>query len=183
MSDKTFFNIKFRFDSGSKCFITLLLLIVISSGCFRYGFTGTSIPEDVNSIFLPFFADQSGGSIGDLSDRLNEILINRFIEQTRLNLANSRSEADAVIEGAIVSYDNQPFSATGDERANQNEVTINVRATYQFNNREKPEWTTIFTGKSTFDPNDDPIEGETTAAVEALEQVVNNIFNDAVSDW
>lgn len=164
-------------------YLLLLLLILSSASCIRYSFTGTSIPENVTSIFIPFFADQSSSGIGDLSDRLNQIIINRFINQTRLRSANSRGDADAVLEGSIVSYQNRPFSITGDEEADQNEVTITVRATYQYTDQDKPEWTNSYTGKATYDPNEDPIEGETNAAEEAIEQIANNMFNDAVSGW
>lgn len=168
----------------SKFFITFFLLVFLSTaGCFRYSFSGTSIPDDVNSIFLPFFADQSSSGIGDLSDRLNQTLINRFINQTRLQLANSRGDGDAILEGSIISYSNQPFSVTGDNQADQNEVAISVRASYKYADKEQSEWSKTFTGKSTYDPNEDPIEGETTAAEEALTQIVNNMFNDAVSGW
>lgn len=163
--------------------ILLLLFAISASSCVRYSFTGTSIPENVNSIFIPFFADQSSSGIGDLSDRLNQIIINRFINQTRLRSANSRGEADAVLEGSIVSYQNRPFSITGDEEADQNEVTITVRATYQYTDQEQPEWTNNYSGKATYDPNEDPIEGETNAAEEAIERIANNMFNDAVSGW
>jgi hypothetical protein len=166
-----------------KVLIPLLLLILAGTSCVRYSFTGTSIPENVNSVFIPFFADQSSSGIGDLSDRLNQIIINRFINQTRLRSANSRGEADAILEGSIVSYQNRPFSITGDEEADQNEVTITVRATYQYTSEEKPEWTNSYTGKATYDPNEDPIEGETNAAEEAIRQITNNMFNDAVSGW
>ncbi|NGP76085.1 LptE family protein [Balneolaceae bacterium YR4-1] len=163
--------------------IPLFLVLLLASGCVRYSFTGTSIPENVSSIFIPFFADQSSSGIGDLSDRLNQIIINRFINQTRLRSANSRGEADAVLEGSIVSYQNRPFSITGDQEAEQNEVTITVRATYQYTDQEQPEWSNSYTGKATYDPNEDPIQGETNAAEEAIEQIANNMFNDAVSGW
>ena len=169
--------------SRAKKWIPLLLVLILASGCVRYSFTGTSIPENVNSIFIPFFADQSSSGIGDLSDRLNQIIINRFINQTRLRSANSRGEADAVLEGSIVSYQNRPSSITGDQEAEQNEVTITVRATYQYTDQEKPEWNKSYTGKANYDPNEDPIQGETNAAEEAIEQIANNMFNDAVSGW
>lgn len=159
------------------------LALLLSTGCMRYGFTGTSIPEDVNSVFIPFFANQSSSSLGDLSDRLNTVLVNRFINQTRLSLANSRETADAVLEGSIVSYTNRPFSITGEERTDQNEVMITVRATFTFTGKSEPEFSQTFSGRSTYDPNEDPIEGESIAADEALEQLANNIFQDAVSGW
>lgn len=157
--------------------------ILLLSGCLRYSFSGASLPEGVNSIFIPFFANQSSSGVSDLSDRLNDVLINRFINQSQLQLANDRSSADAVLEGAIVSYSNAPFSVSGDEQANQNQVRISVRGTYAFTQKQEAEWTKTFTGTSTYDPNEDPIEGESAAAQEALEQIANNMFNDAVSGW
>lgn len=163
--------------------LILILLMISVTGCFQYSFTGTSIPEGVNTIFIPFFADQSSSGVADLSDRLNETLINRFINQTRLNLANSRDEADAVLEGSITSYNSRIVSISGEEQAEQNEISISVRATFQFTDAEEPEWSKTFSGSANYDPNEDPIEGENTAAAAALSQVANNMFNDAVSGW
>lgn len=89
--------------------LILLLTIFIGNGCLKYSFTGTSIPEGVNTIFIPFFPDQSNSGIGDLSDRLTEALIQRFVNESRLQLANSEDDADAVINGQIISYSNRPL--------------------------------------------------------------------------
>lgn len=167
-------------------FRAVLLLFLVSfslSGCFRYSFTGTSIPDDVNSIYIPFFADQSSGGVSNLSDLLNQVLINRFINQTRLQLANSRGSADAVLEGSISRYTNKAFSITGEDQTSLNEVTISVRATYQYTDQDQPEWNSTFSGSATYDTNENPIEGEENAAEEALRQVANDLFNDAVSNW
>lgn len=161
----------------------ILLIAFTLSGCFRYSFTGTSIPDDVESIYIPFFADQSSGGIGNLSDRLNEALVNRFINQTRLQLASSRNSADAILEGSIISYANEPFSVTGEGQSSLNEVNISVRATFQYTNKEQAEWSSTFRGSQTYDTNENPIEGETDAATEALNQIADNMFNDAVSGW
>ena len=168
---------------NKKALILCLLVGLALSGCFRYSFTGTSIPEDVNSIYIPFFADQSASGVSNLSDRLNRVLVDRFINQTRLRLANDRGSADAILEGSIVSYQNQPFSITGEEQTSLNEITVSVRATFQYTSKQKAEWSNRFSGSATYDTNENPIEGETTAAEEALSQVANNMFNDAVSGW
>lgn len=166
-----------------KLIVAVLFLAFLLGGCFRYSFTGTSIPEDVNTIYIPFFADQSSGGVGNLSDLLNEALVNRFVNQTRLQLANSRTGADAVLEGAIVNYTNEPFSVTGEGQSSSNEVTISVRATFQYTSKEQAEWSSTFRGSDTYDTNENPIEGENNAAIEALNQLADNMFNDAVSGW
>lgn len=163
--------------------LILLLMALALSSCFRYSFTGTSIPENVNSVYIPFFADQSSGGIGNLSDRLNEALIDRFITQTRLQLANSQADADAILEGSITRYTNQAFSISGEDETSLNEVTISINATFQYTDENEPEWNKSFSGSATYDTNENPIEGETIAAQEALNQAADNMFNDAVSGW
>lgn len=163
--------------------LILLLMALALSSCFRYSFTGTSIPENVNSVYIPFFANQSSGGIGNLSDLLNDALIDRFITQTRLQLANSQADADAILEGSITRYTNQTFSITGEDETSLNEVTISINATFQYTDENEPEWNKSFSGSATYDTNENPIEGETIAAQEALNQAADNMFNDAVSGW
>ena len=168
----------------NKSYCVLILCVgLLFSGCLRYSFTGASIPPGVNTIFIPFFPDQSNSGLGDLSNRLNEALINRFVNQSKLQLANSADEADAILDGVINNYSNRPFSISGNEQSNQNEVSITVQASFEYTTNEKPEWDKRFTGKFTYDPSEDPINGENEAANTALEQIANNMFNDAVSNW
>ncbi|MDZ7807950.1 MAG: LptE family protein [Gracilimonas sp.] len=162
----------------------LLILISLSlTGCVTYSFTGASIPSGVNTIYIPFFPDQSNSGLGDLGEELNQVLIDRFVNQSGLQLANNEEDADAVLDGVITTYSNRPFSIGGDEQTGQNQVSISVRASYKYASKEEPEWNTSFNGRATYDPADNPIDGERTAAAEALQQVANNMFNDAVSNW
>lgn len=163
--------------------ITLLLTLLMLTGCFRYSFTGTSIPEGVETIYIPFFNDQSSGGIGDINDRLNRALINRFVNQSRLSLSSSEENADALITGSIVTYQNRPFSVGGNEQANLNEVRITVNASFSYTNDDVELWSKSFTGTGTYDVIENPVDGEVDAVEAALSQVANNMFNDAVSDW
>ena len=169
--------------SNRKSFLILVSLLFIFSGCISYSFTGTSIPADVRTIYIPFFPDRSQSGLGDLSNQINEVLINRFVNQSRLSINNDRDEADAYLEGAIQGYVNRPFSIGGNEQANLNEIQITVRALFQYAADDEPLWDKNFTGSATYDVVENPVEGELQAARQALEQIANNMFNDAVSSW
>ncbi len=153
------------------------------TGCFQYSFTGTSIPSNVNTIYIPFFPDNSQSGLGDLTERLNRALVNRFVNQSRLSLTNDENEADAILEGAIQTYQNRAFSIGGDEQANINQIQITVRASFKFANVDEPEYSKSFTGSATYDVLTNPVEGEIEAAQEALQEIANRAFNDAVSSW
>ena len=164
-------------------FWTVILTLVLITGCLQYSFTGTSIPSDVRTIYIPFFDDRSGGGLADINDRLNRSLVNRFVNQSRLSLSNSEDAADAIVGGVIQNYQNRPFSVGGDERANLNQVSITVRASFKYSRDEDVLWEKNFTGTGTYDVIENPVEGEELAAEAALQQIANNMFNDAVSDW
>lgn len=160
-----------------------LFLLMSLSGCIRYSFTGVAIPADVRSIYIPFFPDNSTSGLPYLSDDLTEALINRFVNQSRLNLVGNRDQADAILEGVIISYQNRPFSVAGDQRANLNRVNIGVRASFKFARETQPEWDKTFSGVFEFDPNEDPIDGERNAVLEAMNRVAQNMFTDALGSW
>jgi len=164
-------------------FIAVLTALLLLPGCIQYSFTGTSIPSDVRTIHIPFFPDNSQSGLGDLSDRLNNALVNRFVNQSKLSLEDDRESADSIMEGSIQSYRNRPFSVGGDERANLNEIQISIRATFRFTDSDVPEYSKTLTGSATYDVLEDPVGGEIEAAEEALQQIANNAFNDAVSNW
>ena len=163
--------------------ICILLLGVMFTGCLRYSFTGVTIPSDVRTIHIPFFPDRSGSGIGDLSDQLNDAMIDRFINQSRLQLTDSPENADVIIEGTITSYTNRPFSVAGDERADLNRVQIGVRATYKYVDSDESEWQKNFTGNFEYDPSEDPVDGEIEAIFEAMLRLADSMFNDAMGEW
>lgn len=167
----------------SKLSVIVIGLILFCTSCMSYSFTGTSIPSDVRTIYIPFFPDNSQSGLGDLTDRLYNALVNRFVNQSRLSLNNDQESSDSWMEGSIQSYSNRPFSVGGDEQANLNEIQIVVRATFQFQDSDEPVYSKSFTGNATYDVLDNPVDGELDAAAEALQQIANNAFNDAVSNW
>ncbi|MBP3191189.1 LptE family protein [Natronogracilivirgula saccharolytica] len=163
--------------------ILVLLAGGLLSGCIRYSFTGVTIPSDVRTIYIPFFSDRSGSGIGDLSDQLNDAMIDRFINQSRLQLTDSPENADVIIEGTITSYSNRPFSVAGDQRADLNRVQIGVQATYKYVGSDEPEWQKNFTGNYEYDPSEDPVDGEIEAIFEAMLRLADSMFNDAMGEW
>lgn len=161
----------------------LLLCCLGLFSCMSYSFSGVSIPSEVRNIHIPFFPDNASSGLSFLSEDLNEALVNRFVNQSRLRLSSDREEADALLEGSILGYTNQPFSITGEEQVGLNQVEIRVRARFKYRDEEQPEWERSFSGTAEFDPNENPIEGEREAAAAAMEEIARNMFNDALSSW
>lgn len=156
----------------------------VAGGCGYYSFTGAALPQHVNTIAIPVLEDQARSSLPNMADELTELLIDRFVRQTRLSLVSDESGADTVLSGAIDRYSNRPASVGGQERATLNRVDISV--TVQFTDRLKgqdliPRRT--FSAFGEYDPVAKPLEGESDAASAALAQIADDIFNAATSNW
>lgn len=171
----------------SRNILTPILIVLFSvltfTGCFHYSFSGASIPSNVHSIYIPFFPDKSNSGISNLSDELNKALVNRFVNQSRLHLANNKSNADVLVDGVIQSYSNQTFSISGNQQASSNRVQISVNATYRYRTDKKPLWTRTFSGFGDYDPNKNPIQGEKAAALDAMNMIARKMFDDSIGKW
>lgn len=163
--------------------IALACVVVLCPGCIRYSFTGASIPAEVQTIYIPFFQDRSNSGIGNLSDLLYERLLDRFVNQSRLTLADSPETADALLEGEILTYRNEAFSVGGDEQTTRNQVQIVVRARFEYASESAPVWSSSVTGSATYDVLNNPVNGELEAIDEAVEQIAEAMFNNSVSQW
>lgn len=155
------------------------------TGCGYYSFTGAALPQHVNTIAIPVLEDQARSNLPNLADQLTELLIDRFVRQTRLSLVSDESGADTVLSGAIERYSNRPASVGGQERATLNRVDITV--TVQFVDRLKGQDLIprrSFSAFGEYDPVTEELEsGESDAASEALTQIADDIFNAATSNW
>ncbi len=157
------------------------LLPLFLAACSYYSFSGATIPAHLSTIAIPLAQDNSVSTVSGLDEQMTQLLLSRFVGQTRLSLDSSPDEADAVLTTIIDRYVNQPTSVSGDERATRNRVTISVTATYFDNTRRDEILSRVFSGFEEYDPLDPSLEE--AAAIAALEKVADDIFTAATSNW
>jgi hypothetical protein len=163
------------------CVVVSLLLLPC---CAYYSFTGATIPAHLNTIAIPLVEDNSISTVTSLDEQLTQLLVGRFVNQTRLSLEPSEDAADAVLLVTISRYQNQPTSVTGDERATRNRVTISVTARYMDQVEDREILSSSFSGFDEYDPFGElGLEGENVAAARALEIIADDIFTRATSNW
>jgi len=164
----------------SKIFFVGVLLI--TSSCSYYSFSGVSIPSNLNTISIPLAEDNSSGPLTLLDESLTELMIERFVRQTRLNLVEDESEADLLLTAQITRYTNAPTSVTGQERAQFNRVSISV-ATQYINQINDDALERTFSGFDDYDALEGGLEAEESAALAALENIADDLFTAATSNW
>ncbi len=160
----------------------LVIGVLFLQGCSYYSFSGASIPSQLSSIAIPLADDQSVSPLTLLDESLTELLIERFVRQTRLTLVEDEDEADLLLTAQIIRYGNAPTSVTGQERAQFNRVSISVTAQY-INQVDDDVLERTFSGFDDYDALEGGLEAEETSALSALENIADDLFTAATSNW
>ena len=116
--------------------LSLFLLLTLSS-CSVYNFTGTG-KIDAKTFQVNYFQNNAEliepGIERTFTIELQEIIQN----QTNLNLTNQGG--DLLYEGEIVEYRITPMTATADQTAAQNRITIAVLVRFTNKNKEDDDF-------------------------------------------
>lgn len=158
------------------------ILALLLSGCAYYSFSGASIPSHLTTIAIPLTEDRSVNPLTILDESLTELLIDRFVRQTRLSLVEDEGDADIVLTTQITQYTNAPTSVTGQERAQFNRITLSVTAQYR-NQVDDDVLERTFSNFDDYDPLEGGLEAEEVAALSALSNIADDLFTAATSNW
>lgn len=163
-----------------------LLLLIVISGC-NYSFTGASVPPHLNSVAIPLFEDRSGSGEPNLGEDFTNELIQRFIEDNTLQI-RERVNADAVLEGTIVSLTDSPAAVgvgqEGNEAVTQRKINISVRVIYKDFVKRETIFEQTFTDFGLYDSASGNItELRNNAIAEAVDKITEDILLAVVSNW
>jgi hypothetical protein len=162
--------------------ISLLFLLI---GCGAYNFTGgdvgTATSFQVN--YFQNYASQSPGSTfepgldRDFTLALQDLILN----QTSLDLRNS--DADLLYEGEIVEFRISPMTATAEQRAAQNRLTMGVNVRFFNRAKEDVDFEQRFSFFYDYDANTQFASVRDEALEAIFERITQDIFNASLADW
>jgi len=110
------------------CIVGAGFLLLASSCGYHTGGRGDLIPKTVHTIAIPAFANVT--TRYKLTDQLPEAITREFISRTRYRIVTDTNLADAILDGAVLSYHSFPTifdPATG--TASAVEVHVGLRLT------------------------------------------------------
>ncbi|HEY0092378.1 MAG TPA: LptE family protein, partial [Flavobacterium sp.] len=109
-------------------------------------------------------------------------LQNLIQNQTNLNLVNTGGEL--LYEGEIVEFRISPMTATADQRAAQNRLTISVNVRFSNANKEEDHFEKRFSFYFDY-PGTEQLTGSrlTEALDEIFERITQDIFNESLAKW
>ncbi len=164
----------------------MMLVVVASvSGCGIYNFTGgdvgTATTFQVN--YFQNYASQNPGSTfepgmdRDFTLSLQDLILN----QTSLDLV--KSNGDLLYEGEIVEYRISPMSATSQQTAAQNRLSIGVNVRFFNNTKEDVDFEQRFSFFYDYPANSQLASVKAEAHQVIFERITQDIFNKSLADW
>ena len=166
-----------------KKFLALLILATLSAqSCGIYSFSGTNILPDVKTIQIDYFPNNAILVEPSLSQAFTIGLQDLFLTQTNLDLVKSGGHLQ--FEGEITGYKINPMTATAEQTAAQNRLTITVNVRFFNNKYEEDNFEQTFSHYYDYDANAILTGGILDDAFkEILERISQDIFNASVAKW
>ena len=162
--------------------ITLTLTFsLILNGCGVYNFTGAS-PVNAETFQVNYFQNNAPLVEPGIERTFTLELQDIIQSQTNLNLVSQGGEL--LYEGEIVDYRITPMTATADQRAAQNRLTISVNVRFTNRNKEDDNFEKRFSFFYDFDANQQLVGSQLTTALDVIfERITQDVFNESLAKW
>jgi len=168
-----------------KLIIFSSLIALFLNGCGVYNFTGGDVGT-AGSFSVPRFqnfATNNPGSVFEpgLERDFTQALQDRILNQTSLDLTSS--DGDLLYEGEIVEYRISPMSATADQTAAQNRLSMAVNVRFYNKTKEDADFDQRFSFFYDFPAATQPSAIKSEALDILFERITQDIFNASLADW
>ncbi|WP_037317268.1 LptE family protein [Salegentibacter sp. Hel_I_6] len=162
-------------------FLLCFVLLFCTQSCGIYSFTGADT-GDADSFQVNFFQNQAD-LVEPGIDRTFTLQLQDLIQnQTSLSLANNN--ADLIFEGEIIDFYIAPITATSENTAAENRLTIAVNVRYYNTLEPEKDFERRFSFYYDY-PANAQLVGDVlaTALDEIYNRLTQDIFNAALTDW
>lgn len=163
-------------------YLVLFFSAILVVSCGAYSFTGASISPDTKTFQVNYFQNNALLVEPGLDRDFTNALIDLLQNQTNLSLV--KSNGDLVYEGEITQYRISPTTATSENTAAQNRLTIGVKVHFYDKHDEEAEFDQSFSFYSDYDGRAQLVGSIKDAAIaEIFERITQDIFNASLAKW
>ena len=172
---------RFRKTISKHPYYCLILFAIYFSGCGIYSFSGASISDDTQTIYINQITNQARLISPYLSSNLTEKLKTKCLNETSLNW--QEKEADIEFSGLITTYTIEPVSIQNNETAAKNRLTIEVKINYINLVDESQNFNKTFSQYADFNSDINFSEEEEELNNTIIDDLIDDIFNAALVNW
>ena len=175
--------IKLFFMNSRKLLIIIVFsaLSAVLTFC-SYSFTGSSVPDHLNTIHIPFCVDRSGSGEPDMADNFTTALIDQFISDNSLAVTD-KNKADALLDCTITSVSDAPTVIQSGEQVSTRRITINAKVIYKDIVMKKTIFDRNFSNYGDYEDEGTIFDNRNDAIQTAIDRITEDILLAVVSDW
>lgn len=165
-------------------YLFILWTALCLAGCgytVKYSLSGASIPPDAKTFSVAYFPNNAPMVAPILSATLTDALADKFSRQTRL--VQVPEGGDFAFEGEITNYTSTTAAVTSGDVATQNRLTITVLVRFTNAVVEGKSFNRSFSAYADYDTSLALQDAESALIPEIVDQLVQDIFQAAASDW
>ncbi len=167
------------------CITLPLFCHLLLTSC--YTFKSTGIPPNVNTFYVAEFDNNTVNVVPTLSYDFTQSLLDKVLNESRLTF--TETDPDIEFSGAITRY--QVTSVAPEEQDGRtvtafNRLDIGVQVEYLNNTEEDPkkkEWSQNFSFYLDYENTENLLDIQDGLIENITDQLVEDIFNKAFSDW
>ena len=162
--------------------ISTFLLATMLFSCGYYSFTGATVREDLKTFQVNYFQNNAPiiepGLERDFKIALETLIQN----QTNLDLVTSNG--DLVFEGEITDYRISPTTATADNTAAQNRLTIAINVRFYDTKKDENDFEKRFSFFFDYEGSAQLVGSQKDIAIEEIfDRITQDIFNASLAKW
>jgi hypothetical protein len=165
-----------------KIISVMIFLGALVVGCsIRVTMNGSSVPDNVKTASVQYFQNRAMVINPILSQTFTEGLKDRILSESRLVMDEDLGDVD--FSGEITGYEIKAMAIEADALSAETRLTIAVKVRYRNFKDPRANWESSFSAYSDFSSDQSISSVETELVEDIVEQLTENIFNKAFSDW
>jgi hypothetical protein len=159
----------------------VLAMVAVAAGCTSYRL-GSSLPEGIESLYVPSLVNETAEP--QLDAEVTRAVVREFQRDGTLRLA-SATEADARLEGTLVSFKLEPLRYERDEGRTAREYRLRIGANIRLIRADTDEVVVkrYVEGDATFDFFGDLASSKIQALPAASRDLAHDIVEAVVETW
>jgi len=161
----------------------LLAVATLCNGCGIYSFTGADIDYSTTKTFqVNFFQNQAANVEPGMGRNFTQKLQDLLLNQTSLDLVNNNGHL--VYEGEIIQYYVSPITATANNSAAQNRLTIAINVRFFNTKDETKDFEQRFSFYQDYDGQAQLVGAALDDTIdEIFERLTQDVFNKSLANW
>jgi outer membrane lipopolysaccharide assembly protein LptE/RlpB len=169
------------FNKLIQTFLAVVLACCFTS-CGFYSLSGVTIPSNVKTYQVDWFLNEAPLVEPGIERTFTLELQEQILNQTSLDLVNKNG--DYIYQGEITRFFIAPMTATADNTASQNRLTVEVNLRFTDTKDDEQSFEKKFSFFFDYDANQQ-LQGSTldTALGEIFDQIVQDIINETLMRW